>query len=108
MVTAEFSVVGDSERGRRQEELVKLALQPVRRRGLSYEVEPLGTTISGEIGDVFAAVQEAHELLVAEGVERLVTTLRVEDKRGGTSIADKLGGFREPDLGTHEALEMGS
>ena len=108
MVTAEFSVVGESQQGKRQEGLVKLALQPVQRRGLRYEVEPLGTTISGEIDDVFAAVQEAHELLVAEGVERLVTTLRVEDKRGGTSIADKLEGFRDPALETHDALEMGS
>lgn len=108
MVTAEFSVIGRPRGDERQEELVKLALQPVRRRGLRYEVEPLGTTISGELADVFAAVQEAHELLVAEGVDRLVTTLRVEDKRGGTTIADKLGGFRDPDLETHEALEMGS
>jgi uncharacterized protein YqgV (UPF0045/DUF77 family) len=30
---------------------VKLALEPVQRRGLRYEVEPLGTTISGEIED---------------------------------------------------------
>lgn len=78
MVTAEFSVVGESHQGKRQEELVKLALQPVQRRGLRYEVE------------------------------RLVTTLRVEDKRGGTSIADKLEGFRDPALETHDALEMGS
>ena len=108
MVTAEFSVVGESTGGTRQEELVKLALMPVQRRGLSYEVEPLGTTVTGDIDDVFAAVQEAHELLVAEGVERLVTTLRIEDKRGGTSITDKLEGFRKPDLETHNALEMGS
>jgi len=108
MVTAEFSVVGESRRGKSQEELVKLALQPVERRGLRYEVEPLGTTVSGEIGDVFAAVQEAHELLVAEGVDRIVTTLRVEDKRGGTSIADKLEDFRKPNLATHDALEMGT
>jgi uncharacterized protein YqgV (UPF0045/DUF77 family) len=108
MVTAEFSVVGESAQAKRQEDLVKLALQPVRRRGLCYEVEPLSTTISGSIEDVFAAVQEAHELLVAAGVDRLVTTLRVEDKRGGTSMADKLEGFRDADLATHDALEMGS
>jgi uncharacterized protein YqgV (UPF0045/DUF77 family) len=108
MVTAEFSVVGESRRGKRQRDLVDLPLLPVRRRGLRYEIEPLGTTISGEIEDVFAAVQEAHELLVAEGVDRLVTTLRVEDKRGGTSIPDKLEGFRAPNLESHEALEMGS
>jgi hypothetical protein len=34
-----------------------------------------------------------------------VTTLRIEDKSGGTSIADKLEGFRSADLEAHEAHE---
>jgi hypothetical protein len=34
----------------------------------------------------------------------MVTTIRVEDKRGGTSIADKLEGFRKPEFATHAAL----
>jgi hypothetical protein len=66
MVTAEFSVVGESRQGKREHELVDLALQPVRRRGLRY------------------------------------------DKRGGTSIPDKLEGFRAPELETDDALGMGS
>ncbi len=42
------------------------------------------------------AVEGAHELLVDKGVDRLTTTLRIEDKRGGTSMDDKLEGFRKP------------
>jgi uncharacterized protein YqgV (UPF0045/DUF77 family) len=67
MVTAEFSVVGESKKRKRQEELVKLALEPVQRRGLRYEVEPLGTTISGEIEDKLEGFRhpalETHEAL---------------------------------------------
>ncbi len=105
MVTAEFSIVAETGEGKRQRDLVRTALEPVERRGLRHEVEPLGTTIEGELADVFAAVQEAHELVAAQSVSRLVTTLRIEDKRGGTSIADKLEGFRSADLEAHEALE---
>lgn len=104
MVTAEFSVAAESPEGLSQSDLVRLALEPVLRRGLRHEVEPLGTTIEGEVEDVFEAVQEAHELLVAKGVGRLVTTLRIEDERGGTSLADKLEGFRSPQLEPHSAI----
>jgi uncharacterized protein (TIGR00106 family) len=105
MVTAEFSIVAEAAEGQPQGDLVRKALEPVQRRGLRHEVEPLGTTIEGELADVFAAVQEAHELVASASVSRLVTTLRIEDKPGGTSIADKLEGFRSADVEAHEALE---
>jgi uncharacterized protein YqgV (UPF0045/DUF77 family)/uncharacterized protein with PQ loop repeat len=96
MVTAEFSVTCEAPEGMSQDEVVRLALEPVMRRGLKHEVEPLGTTIEGELKPVLEAIEEAHELLVGKGVDRLTTTLRIEDKRGGTSIDDKLEGFRSP------------
>jgi uncharacterized protein YqgV (UPF0045/DUF77 family) len=96
MVTAEFSVTCEPPEGMNQDEVVRLALEPVLRRGLNHEVEPLGTTIEGELKAILEAVEEAHELLVGKGVARLATTLRIEDKRGGTSMDDKLEGFRAP------------
>lgn len=107
MVTAEFSVTGDPPAGMGQGDLVRLALEPVERRGLRHEVEPLGTTIEGGIADIFEAVQEAHELLMASGASRLTTTLRVEDKRGGTSLGDKLEGFRSPQAEPHKPIRSG-
>jgi uncharacterized protein YqgV (UPF0045/DUF77 family) len=96
MVTAEFSVTCEPPEGMSQDEVVKLALEPVMRRGLNHEIEPLGTTIEGELKVVLEAIEEAHELLIGKGVDRLTTTLRIEDKRGGTSMDDKLEGFRAP------------
>lgn len=96
MVAAEFSITCEPPEGMSQDEIVRLALEPVMRRGLKHEVEPLGTTIEGDLKAVLEAIEEAHELLVAKGVVRLTTTLRIEDKRGGTSMDDKLEGFRSP------------
>jgi uncharacterized protein (TIGR00106 family) len=107
MVTAEFSVTAAGPDGMSQGELVRLALEPLIRRGLRHEVEPLGTTMEGNIEEVFEAVQEAHEQLIAKGVQRLVTTLRIEDKRDGTSLADKLEGFRSPQVEPHESIGSG-
>lgn len=96
MVTAEFSVTCAPPGGMSQDDVVRLALEPIMRRGLKHEVEPLGTTIEGELKAVLEAVEEAHELLIGKGVDRLTTSLRIEDKRGGTSMGDKLEGFRSP------------
>lgn len=96
MVTAEFSVTCEPPKGMSQDEVVRLALEPVMRRGLKHEVEPLGTTIEGDLKPILQAVEEAHELLIGKGADRLATTLRIEDKRGGTSMDDKLEGFRAP------------
>jgi uncharacterized protein YqgV (UPF0045/DUF77 family) len=94
MVIAEFSVSCEPPQGMSREEVVRLALEPIVRRGLKHEVEPLGSTVEGELRSIFEAVEEAHELLIGKGVDRLTTNLRIEDKRGGTSIDDKLAGFR--------------
>lgn len=104
MVTAEFSVTCEPPEGMSQEEIVRLALEPVMRRGLKHEIEPLGTTIEGELRAVFEAIEEAHELLVGKGVSRLATTLRIEDKRGGTSMSDKLEGFRSPHVEPFQSI----
>ena len=96
MVTAEFSITCQPPAGMSQDEIVHLALEPVVRRGLKHEIEPLGTTIEGELKEVLGAVEESHELLFGKGVDRLTTSLRIEDKRGGTSMEDKLEGFRSP------------
>jgi uncharacterized protein YqgV (UPF0045/DUF77 family) len=107
MVTAEFSVTCEPPEGMSQDEVVRLALEPVMRRGLKHEVEPLGTTIEGELKAVLEAIEEAHELLVGKGVDRLTTTLRIEDKRGGTSMEDKLEGFRAPHVEPVRSISEG-
>lgn len=107
MVTAEFSVSCEPPQGMSREEVVRVALEPVVRRGLKHEVEPLGTTVEGELKAIFEAVEEAHELLIGKGVDRLTTALRIEDKRGGTSIDDKLEGFRAPQVEPARTISPG-
>lgn len=107
MVTAEFSVTCEPPEGMSQDEIVRLALQPVMRHGLKHEIEPLGTTIEGELRAVLEAIEEAHQLLVAKGVSRLTTSVRIEDKRGGTSMSDKLEGFRSPHVEPFQSISEG-
>jgi uncharacterized protein (TIGR00106 family) len=39
------------------------------------------TTIEGELSEIFAAIEEMHEALVAMGAQRLSTVVKIDDRR---------------------------
>ncbi|MFP9193897.1 MTH1187 family thiamine-binding protein [Natrialbaceae archaeon A-CW1-1] len=55
------------------------AIEALESHDVSYETGPMGTTIEAdEIGELFAAVQAAHEAIDAD---RVSTFLKIDDKR---------------------------
>lgn len=48
---------------------------------LRYRLDPMFTTIEGNLGDIFLAVQEMHEALVNMGGMRLPTVITIDDRR---------------------------
>jgi uncharacterized protein (TIGR00106 family) len=48
---------------------------------LRYQVGPMGTAIEGELEAVWQAVRAMQEAMVTEGAKRLLTTLRIDDRR---------------------------
>jgi uncharacterized protein YqgV (UPF0045/DUF77 family) len=40
-----------------------------------------GTVVAGELVDVLEAVKNMHECLFGEEVKRVITTLRIDDRR---------------------------
>lgn len=53
----------------------------LRSHNLKVMLTPMGTVLEGELDEVFAAVKEAHESTFANGVMRVLTTLRIDDRR---------------------------
>jgi uncharacterized protein (TIGR00106 family) len=58
---------------------------------IKRELGPMFTTLEGELDEVLALVREMQEAVFASGVERLLTTIKIDDRRDkkGT-MADKL------------------
>ena len=51
-------------------------------KGLDYEVTPMGTVLeASNLETVFEAVKAAHEAIIAKGVLRVASTLRIDDRR---------------------------
>jgi uncharacterized protein (TIGR00106 family) len=82
-VIADFSIVpigeGKTSVGRYVAAAVK-AFKSI--EGLNYEVTAMGTVLSAkDLDTIFAAVKQAHEAVMAKGVKRVESTLRIDDRR---------------------------
>lgn len=60
---------------------VQAAVRLIRESGLDCSVGAMGTCVQGEWDRVFALVKEIHEALVRMGCKRILTTLKVDDRR---------------------------
>lgn len=56
-----------------------------RRKDLSYRLTPMGTVIEGHLDKLLEAVREMHEIPFSKGVSRVVTHLKIDDRRDKTA-----------------------
>jgi len=91
MVVAEFSVtpvVGDELRP-----YVDAAVEEVRKSGLKYEVEAMGTTLEGDLDQVLDAIIKAHYAVKAKGAARVLTEIKIDD-RADVTMEEEVAGYR--------------
>ena len=82
-VIADFSIIpighGETSVGHYVAEAIN-AVKKV--KDLDYEVTPMGTVLeASNLETVFEAVKAAHEAIIAKGVLRVESTLRIDDRR---------------------------
>ncbi len=61
---------------------IKVAIDVIKRTGYKYEVGPMGTSV--ELPNVEALgklLQDIHDALYRAGIKRIVTTVRIDDRR---------------------------
>ena len=55
-----------------------------REKGIRYEITAMGTIIEGDLDRILAVVKKMHEVTFGEGVSRVVTTVKIDDRRDKT------------------------
>ncbi|MEM7409869.1 MAG: MTH1187 family thiamine-binding protein [Myxococcota bacterium] len=61
---------------------VAAALRVVRAQDrVGYRLDPMFTTLEGELADIYALVQAMQEAVFAAGAERVGTVLKIDDRR---------------------------
>lgn len=62
------------------------------RKDLSYQLTPMGTVIEGPLDKVLEVVRQLHEVPFNKGASRVLTSVKIDDRRDKTStMAGKVG-----------------
>ncbi|MDF2503644.1 MTH1187 family thiamine-binding protein [Clostridium sp.] len=79
-----------------EEELYKqvdAAIDYIKKSGLKYEIGAMSTTVEGEYDEVFDLIKKVHRIPFEVGSERVITMVRIDEKKGGLTIEDKLKNY---------------
>jgi uncharacterized protein (TIGR00106 family) len=95
MIIAQLSIVPIG-RGTSISKYVRLVIETLKREGVRYEVNAMSTVIeAGTLEELFKIVQKAHQSVVDAGAERIVTELKIDDRRDkSATIESKLRAIR--------------
>ena len=74
--------------------VVDRAIAVIQASGLKYEVGPMGTTLEGDLDACLDVVKAAHRACFIDGVDRVVTIVKIGEAVGGSSIEEKIGKYR--------------
>jgi len=83
MPIVEFSVVPIGTKTPSVSEYVVKAVKVLKKySNLKFEVTPMGTVIEGDdLSEILKVILEAHEAVFKAGAQRVVTTIKIDDRR---------------------------
>ncbi len=89
MAIVEISIVpvgtGDTSLSR----YVAIVYEVVRKSGLKYELTGMGTIVSGNLDEIWGVLRQMHEACFAPGVSRVLTSIRIDDRRDRSGSPDE-------------------
>lgn len=83
----EFSVVPLGV-GESVSQYVAECMKIVEDSSLSYKINPMGTVVEGEYDEVMALVKRCH-MRIFELCPRVITTVKIDDRRGAKGMIDR-------------------
>ena len=90
MAIAEISVVPLGTKTPSVSQYVARAVKVLEReKDIRYEMTAMGTIIEGDLDRLLAVAKKMHEGIFGEGVVRVLTTIKIDDRR------DKAQGIKE-------------
>ncbi len=95
----EISLMPSGKAGASQGDVVATAVKVARSQGVKYELNPMGTTLEGDLDALLQVAREMHEVCFAMGYPRVQTVIKIDDRRDKDltmeykvkSVMEKLG-----------------
>ncbi len=97
MTIAEISIVPLGTKTPSVSQYVARAVKVLEReRDMKYEITAMGTIIEGDLDRILVVVRKMHEEVFDEGVARVLTTIKIDDRRDKTrGMKDKVDSVRK-------------
>ncbi len=96
MAIVEITIVPVGAPGASLSGYVANALEVLGESGLEYELTAMGTIISGDLDQIWGVVRRMHESCFSMGAPRVLTGIRVDDRRDKAGSPDqKIRSVRE-------------
>ena len=90
MAIAEISVVPLGTKTPSVSQYVARAVKVLEReKDIKYEITAMGTIVEGDLDRILAVAKKMHEGVFGEGVARVLTTVKIDDRR------DKVQGMKK-------------
>jgi len=96
MAIVELSIVPIGVASTSMSSYVTEAIRVLEKTSLKYELTSMGTIISGDLDDILSTMRRMHESLFAAGAVRVLTQVRIDDRRDKqSSMEQKVRSVRE-------------
>lgn len=96
MAIAEVSIVPIGTKTPSVSKYVTKVLDVLERDGVKYELTAMGTIIEGDVENILSLVRKMHEAAFGEEASRIVTTVKIDDRRDKvTSAAYKIESVKQ-------------
>jgi uncharacterized protein (TIGR00106 family) len=81
MAIMEISIVPIGKEGTSLSSYVADCLRVLQEEKLVYELTAMGTNVEGDLNALIRVAMKMHRVPFTKGVERVVTTLKIDDRR---------------------------
>ena len=97
MAIAEVSVVPLGTKTPSVSQYVARAIKILEQeKDIKYETTAMGTILEGDLDRILAVVKKMHEGMFGEGVARVLTTVKIDDRRDkAQGMKDKVASLEE-------------
>ncbi|OPX22649.1 MAG: hypothetical protein B1H03_03860 [Planctomycetales bacterium 4484_113] len=80
MTLVDFTVVPLGSGSTSLSSFVALVQQELEKSGLSSRLNPMSTTVEGDLGDILAFIKRLHAKLRRAGYQRISTSIKIDDR----------------------------
>ena len=89
MAIVEVSIIPLGVSGPSLSGYVAKVLSVLRESSLAYELTAMGTIISGDLDEILSVVRRMHESLFSSDVTRVLTQIKIDDRRDQPASPDQ-------------------